>query len=501
MLKSVYSRIFYFCTIALIFACSVTGIAVMIYADRHHENEIKDEINNAAQMLLTGIHNQIQDQQTSDAFPVKQVQTDLQSYTLSYNIDCYVFDGAGECIVRSDFSNTPMHLTEALQREADREPYCQFEGVQNALSQPAARYVEAIPLENDTYYFMMLYPIGKLDEFSQNLFGVLAITILIIALVAAPLFYLNTKQLLTPMQNITKAAEAYAKGDFSVRLQPHGDTELDYLAATLNRMADFIDRNERSRKNFVSNVSHELKTPMTTIGGFVDGILDGAIPPENAKEYLRVVSSEVQRMSRLVHSMLNISKFEEGTLAPNFVRFDVTKLIVQTLLLFEQKASAKNLSVEGLESAPPTYIEADRDLMQQVFYNLTENAIKFVNENGLLSLKILTDDTHAELHLRNTGEGLTETEISHIFERFYKTDASRGKDTTGVGLGLSIVSRIIHLHNGTVTVKSVPQEYTEFVISLPLKQAATPADTADALNGTRKKRSPQNHPKKGQTHE
>ena len=348
---------------------------------------------------------------------------------------------------------------------------------------------------------MMLYPIGKLDEFSQNLFGVLAITILIIALVAAPLFYLNTKQLLTPMQNITKAAEAYAKGDFSVRLQPHGDTELDYLAATLNRMADFIDRNERSRKNFVSNVSHELKTPMTTIGGFVDGILDGAIPPENAKEYLRVVSSEVQRMSRLVHSMLNISKFEEGTLAPNFVRFDVTKLIVQTLLLFEQKASAKNLSVEGLESAPPTYIEADRDLMQQVFYNLTENAIKFVNENGLLSLKILTDDTHAELHLRNTGEGLTETEISHIFERFYKTDASRGKDTTGVGLGLSIVSRIIHLHNGTVTVKSVPQEYTEFVISLPLKQAATPADTADALNGTRKKRSPQKHPKKGQIHE
>lgn len=500
MLKSVYSRIFYFCIIALMFASAVTGIAVMICANRHYEQETRDEIEDSAQVILATIRNHCTN---VDVLPAEQIQSDLQNYTMTYNIDCYLFDDAGKCVVRSDFGVTEMHLNETLRRKADDAPYCQFGANENTLPQSTARYVEYLDIGSTRYYLMLLYPLVKLDDFSQHLMVVLVIAVLLIGLIASPLFYLNTYQLLKPVTDITHAAESYAKGDFSVRLEPHGDGELDYLAATLNRMADFIDRNERSRKSFISNVSHELKTPMTTIGGFVDGILDGAIPPERSKEYLQVVSSEVQRMTRLIHSMLNISKFEEGTLAPDFKRLDVTSLIIQTLLLFEQKAEAKKLSVEGLDDAAPTYIEADRDLMQQVFYNLTENAIKFVNEGGTLSLAIATDENRAEIHLRNTGEGLSESEMSHIFERFYKTDASRGKDTTGVGLGLSIVSRIINLHNGTVTVKSVPEEYTEFVLSLPLTQpeAARKTDENDApvrsdAEKRRKKRS-----KKGQTHE
>ena len=209
---------------------------------------------------------------------------------------------------------------------------------------------------------------------------------------------------------------------------------------------------------------------MTTIGGFVDNILDGTIPPEQEKHYLGIVSSEVQRMSRMVRSMLNISRFEEGTMALKPETFDLTHLLIKTLLLFEKKVDAKGVSVEGLEDCPRTLAEADKDLMQQVFYNLTENAIKFVNKGGTLFLAVESDETQAHVHLRNTGDGLTEDEISHVFERFYKTDESRGKDTTGVGLGLSIVSRIMVLHGGTVTVKSVKGEYTEFIVNLPLKQ-------------------------------
>lgn len=479
MLKSVYSRIFYFCTVFIMFACAVAGIAVMVSANRRYEQEVQKEIEDSAQLILSTIRNRCVD---TDILPLNAVQNDLQSYTMTYNIDCYLFDTEGECLVRSDFANGEIHLSETLRMCADAEPYCQFGATADGRTKSTARYVEILDIDSTRYYLMLMYPIDKLEEFSQNLLIVLTIAVLAIGLVAAPVLYVNTRQLLKPVTQITCAAEAYAKGDFSVRLQPQGDGELDYLAATMNRMAEFIDRNERSRKSFVSNISHELKTPMTTIGGFVDGILDGAIPPERTKEYLQVVSSEVQRMTRLIHSMLNISKFEEGTLTPDFQRLEVTDLIIQTLLLFEHKAEAKQLTVEGLDTATPTYIEADRGLLQQIFYNLTENAIKFVNVGGTLSLAVRTDDPNAIICLRNTGEGLTETEMAHIFERFYKTDASRGKDTTGVGLGLSIVSRIVALHNGTITVKSVPNEYTEFVLSLPLQQpkSAQAKNTADA---------------------
>lgn len=498
MLKSVYSRVFYFCTIALMFACAVAGIAVMICANKQYEQETRDEIEDSAQVILATIRNHCTD--LSD-LPTQKIQADLQNYTLTYNIDCYLFDDAGTCVVRSDFGYAEIRLNETLRREADDAPYCQFGAGEGSYTESTARYVEYLDIGSARYYLMLLYPVDKLDHFSQSLMVVLIVAVLLIGLVAAPLLYLNTYQLLKPVMDITHAAEAYAKGDFSVRLQPHGDSELDYLAATLNRMADLIDRNERSRKNFVSNVSHELKTPMTTIGGFVDGILDGAIPPERSKEYLQVVSSEVQRMTRLIHSMLNISKFEEGTLTPNFQKLDVTALMIQTLLLFEQKAEAKRLSVEGLEEAAPVTVEADRDLMQQVFYNLTENAIKFVNEGGTLSVAFETGEQSAEIHLRNTGEGLSESEMAHIFERFYKTDASRGKDTTGVGLGLSIVSRIVTLHNGTVTVKSVPQEYTEFVITLPLRQPSAACSAEEPDMSQRAKRRQNQITKKGQTNE
>lgn len=479
MLKSIYSRIFYFCTVFVMFACAVAGIAVMVSANRRYEQEVQKEIEDSAQLILSTIRNRCVD---TDRLPLDAVQSDLQSYTMTYIIDCYLFDTEGECLVRSDFANSEIHLSETLRMYADTEPYCQFGATAEGRTESTARYVEILDIDSTRYYLMLMYPIDKLEDFSQNLLIVLTIAVLAIGLVAAPVLYINTRQLLKPVTQITRAAEAYAKGDFSVRLQPQGDGELDYLAATMNRMAEFIDRNERSRKSFVSNISHELKTPMTTIGGFVDGILDGAISPERTKEYLQVVSSEVQRMTRLIHSMLNISKFEEGTLTPDFQRLEVTDLIIQTLLLFEHKAEAKQLTVEGLDTATPAYIEADRGLIQQVFYNLTENAIKFVNVGGTLSLAVRTDDTNAIIHLRNTGEGLTETEMAHIFERFYKTDASRGKDTTGVGLGLSIVSRIVALHNGTITVKSVPNEYTEFVLSLPLQQpkSAQVKNTVDA---------------------
>lgn len=472
MLNSIYSRIFYLCTVVLLFACSLSGLIVMSYANRMHKKEAEEQVSTTAKVLTTMLAENIQ----KDPLPAKELEKQMSDFSKIENVDCYIFDEKGKCLVRGDSNVTEIPLSPAVRRKALSEPYYQVGGPTGNFTEATATWVERIAQAGDTdedsrtYFLMLLVPVGYLSDFSSRLVTLLAVSLILIGTGSAAIFYLNTSRVLSPVSQVTKAAEAYAKGDFSQRLQQTGDPEMDQLTTTMNRMADFIDRNERSRKRFVSDVSHELKTPITSIGGFVDGILDGTIPPNEEKKYLRIVSSEVDRMSRLVHTMLNISRFEEGTMAPRFERADITHLLIKTILLFENKINQKELYVEGLDECPRAIAVVDKDLVQQVFYNLTENAIKFVNKHGTLSFAVESEDEQVHVHLRNTGEGLTEEEISRVFDRFYKTDESRGKDTTGVGLGLSIVSRIVALHGGLVTVKSVKNEYTEFIVTLPRYQ-------------------------------
>ena len=468
MLKSVYSRIFYLCTIVLIFACSLVGLVITLYANRMHEREAYDGFARTARVVLSRVRSFYAE--GDGALPLDDLRAELEAYSVIEYVDCYLFDADGVCVLRSDYAMTEISLSSAMREQAALTPYSQMGNAAGNFSEPTGTYIERFELDGTVYYLMLLFPVAYIGEFSGNLLTALLICVLAMGVIGALMFYFNTAQLLKPVLDITRAAEAYAKGDFSVRLTQTGDSELDYLATTMNRMAEFIDGNERSRQRFISDISHELKTPLTTIGGFVDNIVDGTPPPEKQKHYLEIVSSEVQRMTRMVHSMLNISRFEEGTQSPVFVRCDLTHVLIQTLLLFEKKIDEKHVRVEGLDVCPRTVAEVDKDLIQQVFYNLTENAIKFVNEGGTLTLAVDSDDTQAHVHLRNTGEGLSEDEIPHVFERFYKTDLSRGRDRTGVGLGLSIVSRIMVLHGGKVTVKSVKGEYTEFIVSLPLTQ-------------------------------
>ena len=272
-----------------------------------------------------------------------------------------------------------------------------------------------------------------------------------------------------PIAEITRITDNYAKGDFSEQIKLSGSKEMRHLASSLNEMGDFIKTNDDVSKNFIANVSHELRTPMTTIGGFVDGILDGTIPKSKQNQYLVLVSQEIKRLRILVSSMLNMTKFESGTMKPNFTEINLTDTVISTVLMFEKKIEDKNLEIEGLDSER-LMVVADKDLMQQVIYNLVENAVKFVNKGGTISFAFNEIDKFAYVSIKNTGEGLKNDELSQVFDRFYKTDSSRGKDTTGLGLGLAISRKIIHLHNGQIIVKSVYNEYTEFTIKIPVKQ-------------------------------
>lgn len=268
-------------------------------------------------------------------------------------------------------------------------------------------------------------------------------------------------------EEFLRIAEKYSKDDFSEKLSTDISPNLTHICDLVNTLASHVETSEEKSSTFIANVSHELRTPMTTIGGFVDGILDGTIKKSRQQEYLILVSQEIQRLRILISSMLNMSRFESGTMRPNFKETNLTDLVIKVVLMFEKRIEDKHLQVEELDSSRLTAI-VDADLMQQVVYNLVENAVKFVNEGGTLSFSFDKKDDVCIVGIRNTGEGLKDSEIQQVFDRFYKTDSSRGRDTTGLGLGLSISRKIVHLHNGHIVVKSIYGEYTEFQIQIPV---------------------------------
>ncbi|MCR4924777.1 MAG: HAMP domain-containing histidine kinase [Clostridiales bacterium] len=302
-----------------------------------------------------------------------------------------------------------------------------------------------------------------------HLFKLFLYSALLSLCIAFIFVYIFTYRLVNPLREMSKATRAFSDGDFTYRVTVSGNDEMSDLAHAFNSMADALGKLETSRRSFVANVSHELKTPMTTIGGFIDGILDGTIPPEKESYYLDIVSKEVRRLSRLVMAMLNMSKIEAGELKLKPTTFDLSKRIFDVFLSFERNIAAKNIDIQGLDKMNSVFVEADEDMIHQVVYNLVDNAVKFTPNDGVISVSAITDNEKVIVRIKNTGEGIESEELGRVFERFYKVDKSRSFDVKGAGLGLYIIKSIIELHSGQITVKSEVGKYTEFVFWLPVK--------------------------------
>ncbi len=275
-----------------------------------------------------------------------------------------------------------------------------------------------------------------------------SIWVMLAAVIAA---YFITERIVHPMKNMTRAAKKFAKGDFSERLVVSGHDEVSELALAFNNMAESLENLESMRNSFLANVSHDLRTPMTTISGFIDGIISGAIPPDQHEHYLGVISSEVHRLSRLVSQLLDISRLESGDRKFTFTDFDVAEVSRLILLSFEQKINEKDLDVEFESDEDAMPVIADKDAIYQVIYNLCHNAIKFSAVKGKFSIKISKiENKKICIAIFDQGQAIPEEDAKRIFDRFYKTDKSRGLDKSGVGLGLYICKTIIDAHGETI---------------------------------------------------
>jgi len=280
-----------------------------------------------------------------------------------------------------------------------------------------------------------------------------SIGVMIAAVVVA---YFITNRIVNPLKKMTVAAKSFAEGDFSSRVEVNGrNHEVSELALAFNNMADSLESLEKMRNSFLANVSHDLRTPMTTISGFIDGINSGAIPQEKHEYYLGIISAEIHRLSRLVTQLLDISRLESGERKFDYTDFDIAEMARIILISFEQKIEDKHLDVEFETELDGMYARADKDAIYQVLYNLCHNAIKFASEGGKFKISISKiTDTKLKVIVYDQGQSIDSEDVNMVFDRFYKTDKSRGLDKTGVGLGLYICKTIIDAHGETIGVEA-----------------------------------------------
>lgn len=307
---------------------------------------------------------------------------------------------------------------------------------------------------------------------------VAALWILLAALIA---IYFTTERTVAPLREMSRAAKKMMVGQYDVRVRVHGKDEVAELAVAFNQMAESLDNLERMRNSFVASVSHDLRTPMTTISGFIDGILDGVIPADQQEHYLKVVSQEVRRLSRLVTALLDVSRLQAGDRKFDMKPFDVCEMGRQILISFEQKIDAKGLDVEFECDEDNMFVLADRDAIHQILYNICDNAIKFASERGKLKMSFswsspelnLNRHRKAVIKVFNEGQGIPPEDIPFVFERFYKSDKSRSLDKTGVGLGMFISKTIIDAHGETISVSSEHGKNCEFTFTLARTEPPT----------------------------
>ena len=299
-----------------------------------------------------------------------------------------------------------------------------------------------------------------------EMYFVSAIIPLIVMLI---ILYAMTYRYTRPLKSMSEAARAMSKGDFSKKIPVMSNDEIGELSVAFNNMTDSLARLEKMRRSFIADVSHELRTPMTTISGFIDGIIDGTIDEAQQPHYLGIVSSEVKRLSRVVESMLNLSKLDSGEITLNLIMFNITDTLVDIVVSREKQIEEKNISITGLDNLEKTFVYGDYDLLYQALYNLVDNAVKFADFGGEISFSVKSAAKSTQIIIKNTGEGIPEDKLNNIFDRFYKVDKSRSANKNSTGLGLYIVKTIIGIHSGTITAQSKEGEYTQFTVTLPNK--------------------------------
>ena len=285
------------------------------------------------------------------------------------------------------------------------------------------------------------------------------------------LVYASSKKITSPLLQMNEAAKVIAGGNFEQRVEISSEDEVGQLAESFNHMAESLDKYEKVRRDFIANVSHDLRSPLTSIQGFLGAILDGTIPEQKQEHYLNIVLEETKRLTKLTNDIVELSRAQTSTITLEKKRFDINDLIRESIERLEPRLKQKDIQINAMFAEKETFVCADRDKIARVIYNLVDNAIKFSGEGEQIEIETaLKENKKLLVSVKDYGKGISEEDVKYVFDRFYKVDSSRGKDKTGSGLGLSIVREFLLAHGENIAVKSEEGKGTTFLFCLKLAE-------------------------------
>ncbi len=475
-------------TLIGLFALAVVALSVGLSGVRVFKEHVDEKTVLSCESIMVSLSEYVSYRAEEEALPTAMVFEEeyvglmVDAAALKCDMSFCILDAEGKVLICSDNSGTTKEsvtispaVIKLLKTEgrfsSESKGKLNMEDSRPVLCGGSTfKAVEADGTET-AYYLVVNSYLDDLENYTRStlIAGTVSVLVMLIIYILFQMSY--AKSYKNPETAIAKALRSYAQGDYSEELNPEDFNSPIYrdIVRSINQNVINVKATSEQQAQFVSNVSHELRTPMTIISGYVDGILDGTVPKEKRTEYLYIVSQEMQRLKILVSSMLNLTRFDNGTIQMKRENFVINDLIFRTILMFGNRIEKRNIEIEGLD-CDSVLVYGDRDLIGQVVYNLTENAVKFVDTGGTISIRLEETKDASIFAIRNTGAGISKEELPKIFGRFYKSDFSRSQDKTGLGLGLDIIRKILKLHDAQISVSSEENVFTEFVVSFPKKK-------------------------------
>lgn len=406
----------------------------------------------------------------SESISGSAIQMQLNGMRTYLDADIWLTDETGKLLKSSNKTisqNCPIKIVDFNPAETGSKQYM-LGDYHNYFSEEMITVIAPVTAGFSTKGYLLIHkPVSDLAAEKQSTMQTMYIILLIIYLLSFSFMIGLQFFVYRPLRKITEAAKQYASGNLDHEIQLTTDDELGYLSASLNYMSSQLNDMNNYQKKFIANVSHDFRSPLTSIKGYVNAIADGTIPVELYDKYLNIILFETDRLTALTEDLLTLNEFDTKELLLDKTAFDIHDTIRTTAASFEGTCTNKHISIELLLASKTLTVNADKRKIQQVLYNLLDNAIKFSNDFSTVTIETTEKGGKVLVSVKDSGIGIPKKSINQIWERFYKTDLSRGKDKKGTGLGLSIVKEIIKAHGENINVISTEGVGTEFLFSLP----------------------------------
>jgi signal transduction histidine kinase len=400
---------------------------------------------------------------------LEDITTHFRAVATYLNADIWLVSRDGSILINTNENSVPDGRVENFDISSFGTKYFQKGNFFNIFSEKTLSVFSPITINYKVRGYLLIHkPVSKIVRLKDGFLNISYMTLAVIFLCAFVMLALFTYTVYLPIRKISKAVKEYSEGNFETKISIHSNDEIGYLAGAINYMATELSTLEEDQRKFIANVSHDFRSPLTSIKGYIEAIMDGTIPHEMQDKYLNIILFETERLNKLTQGMLELNKYGSKGSMLDISSFDINQTIKMVVQSFEGTCKRKKILFELILTGQTSYVSADMSKIQQVLYNLIDNAIKFSHSDSTITIETTEKNEKVFISVKDTGIGIPKDSIKKIWERFYKTDLSRGKDKRGTGLGLAIVKEIISVHNENINVISTEGVGTEFIFTLPL---------------------------------